>query len=69
MSIEFQSLALAVKQHDDGHFFWVVMESFAEPVEFESLLESAAGFDSYIEALDAGYLVLRKLVVDPSTAW
>ncbi|MGJ7556921.1 hypothetical protein ACSFBX_18630 [Variovorax sp. RB2P76] len=58
------SIALSVDQHDGGDYFWVLLESFDNSMEFESLMEAATGFPTYGEALQAGYAVLRGLSED-----
>jgi hypothetical protein len=58
------SIALTVDQHDGGDYFWVLLESFDDSMEFEPLMEAAAGFHTYAEALQAGYAVLRGLSED-----
>lgn len=58
------SIALTVDQHDGGDYFWVLLESFDNSMEFESLMEAAKGFHTYAEALQAGYAVLRGLSED-----
>ncbi len=60
------SIALTVDQHDGGDYFWVLLESFDNSMEFESLMEAAKGFPTYAEALQAGYAVLRGLSEDLS---
>lgn len=60
------SIALSVDQHDGGDYFWVLLESFDNSMEFESLMEAATGFPTYAEALQAGYAVLRGLSEDLS---
>jgi len=66
MARQLLSIALTVEQHDDGGFYWVLLESFDYSMEFESLMESASGFATYVEALDAGYLMLKRLSDDLS---
>ena len=58
------SIALTVDQHDEGDYFWVLLESFDNSMEFEPLMEAAKGFHTYAEALQAGYTVLRGLSED-----
>jgi hypothetical protein len=58
------SIALTVDQHDGGDYFWVLLESFDNSMEFEPLMEAAKGFLTYAEALQAGYAVLRGLSED-----
>jgi len=58
------SIALTVDQHDEGHYFWVLLESFDNSMEFEPLMEAAKGFHTYAEALQAGYVVLKGLSED-----
>jgi hypothetical protein len=53
------SLALTVDQHDQGDYFWVLLESFDHSMEFEPLMESMVGFPTYVEALDAGLAALK----------
>ncbi|QNK66814.1 hypothetical protein [Variovorax sp. PAMC26660] len=55
------SIALTVDQHDGGDYFWVLLESFDHSMEFEPLMEAAAGFSTYVDALQAGYAVLKGL--------
>jgi hypothetical protein len=61
------SLALTVEQHDDGPFFWVILESFDHSMVFELLMESAHGFATYLEALNAGALALKAIADDPAS--
>lgn len=58
------SIALTVDQHDAGDYFWVLLESFEDPKQFESLLEAATGFPTYVDALQAGFAVLKGLPED-----
>lgn len=58
------SIALTVDQHDAGDYFWVLLESFDNSMEFEPLMEAATGFATYAEALQAGYVVLKGLSED-----
>jgi len=58
------SIALTVDQHDAGDYFWVLLESFDNSMEFEPLMEAAKGFPTYVEALQAGYVVLKGLSED-----
>jgi hypothetical protein len=58
------SIALTVEQHDAGDYFWVLLESFDNSMEFEPLMEAATGFATYADALQAGYVVLRGLSDD-----
>jgi len=58
------AIALTVDQHDGGDYFWVLLESFDHSMEFEPLLEAAAGFSTYADALQAGYAVLKGLSED-----
>ena len=58
------SIALSVEQHEDGDYFWVLLESFDDPKQFEPLLEAATGFPSYLDALQAGFVVLKGLSDD-----
>jgi len=58
------SIALTVDQHDEGDYFWVLLESFDNSMEFEPLMEAAKGFPTYAEALQAGYVVLKGLSED-----
>lgn len=60
------SIALTVDQHDGGDYFWMLLESFDDPMAFEPLMEAAQGFPTYAEALQAGYLALRGLPEDLS---
>ena len=60
------SIALTVEQHDAGDYFWVLLESFDDPKQFDSLLEAATGFASYADALQAGFAVLKGLSQDLS---
>lgn len=58
------SIALTVDQHDAGDYFWVLLESFDNSMEFEPLMEAATGFATYADALQAGYIVLKGLSDD-----
>ena len=58
------SIALTVDQHDAGDYFWALLESFDNSMEFEPLMEAATGFSTYIEALQAGYVVLKGMSED-----
>jgi len=58
------SIALTVDQHDAGDYFWVLLESFDNSMEFEPLMEAATGFTTYGDALQAGYVVLKGLSED-----
>ncbi len=61
------SLALTVDRHDDGRYFWSILESFDHSREFESLMEAATGFPTYIAALQEGYAALIALSDDLDT--
>lgn len=63
---ELLSLALTVDRHDDGYYFWVILESFDHSNEFESLMEAASGFPTYVAALQAGAVALIGLSDDPA---
>jgi hypothetical protein len=58
------SIAVTVDQHDAGDYFWVLLESFDNSMEFEPLMEAATGFATYADALQAGYVVLKGLSDD-----
>lgn len=58
------SIALTVDQHEEGDFYWVLIESFDRSMEFEPLMESGKGFATYIEALEAGFAALKGLSDD-----
>ncbi|MBJ2159284.1 hypothetical protein [Variovorax sp. IB41] len=58
------SISLTVDQHDAGDYFWVLLESFDNSMEFEPLMEAATGFATYGDALQAGYVVLKGLSED-----
>ncbi|KWT71767.1 hypothetical protein APY03_6493 [Variovorax sp. WDL1] len=58
------SIALTVDQHEEGDFYWVLIESFDHSMEFEPLMESGKGFATYIDALEAGFLALKALSED-----
>ena len=58
------SIALTVDQPDAGDYFWVLLESFDNSMEFEPLMEAATGFATYGDALQAGYVVLKGLSDD-----
>jgi hypothetical protein len=60
------SISLTVDQHDGGDYFWVLLESFDNSMEFEPLMEAATGFATYGDALQAGYVVLKGLSDDLS---
>lgn len=60
------SIALTVDQHDAGDYFWMLLESFDNSMEFEPLMEAATGFATYGDALQAGYVVLKGLSDDLS---
>lgn len=60
------SLALTVDQHDEGDYFWVILESFDHSMEFETLMEAMHGFPTYVQALDAGFAALKNLSEDLS---
>jgi hypothetical protein len=66
MNDQLLSIALSVEQFDGGAFHWVLLESFDYSMEFEELMTSAAGFASYVEALDAGLIVLKSLSTNPT---
>lgn len=59
------SVALTVDLLDGGEFHWVIIESFDHSMEFESLAASVIGYETYIEALEAGFEVLRGMSPDP----
>jgi len=58
------ALALTVDRHGDGRYHWVILESFDRSKIFLPLIEAATGFDTYLEALQAGYLALLNLADD-----
>lgn len=58
------SIALTVDQHEEGDFYWVLIESFDHSMEFEPLMESGKGFATYIDALEAGFSALKALSED-----
>lgn len=59
------SVALTVDQLDGGEFHWVIVESFDHSMEFEQLAASVIGYSTYIEALEAGFEVLKGMSHDP----
>jgi hypothetical protein len=58
-------LALTVERHDDGDYYWRILESFVGPGDYESLMEGASPFKSYVDALKAGSDTLLALCADP----
>ena len=64
MTRQLVSIALTVDRHDDGRFYWILIESFDHSMVFEPLMESADGYATYIEALDAGYATLKRMPDD-----
>jgi hypothetical protein len=64
MASHLLSIALTVEQHDKGDFYWVILESFDDSMEFEPLMEAGKGFQTYIDALQAGYVALKGLSDD-----
>ena len=58
------SIALTVDQHEEGDFYWVLIESFDHSMEFEPLMESGKGFATYLEALEAGFAALKGMSQD-----
>lgn len=66
MRTQLLSLALTVDQHDQGDYYWAVLESFDHSMEFETLMESMHGFATYVEALDAGIAAMKALPDDLS---
>jgi hypothetical protein len=67
MRTQLLSLALTVDQHDQGDYFWALLESFDHSMEFETLMESMHGFSTYVEALDAGFAAMKALSEDLSS--
>ena len=67
MRTQLLSLALTVDQHDQGDYFWALLESFDHSMEFETLMESMHGFSTYVEALDAGFAAIKALSEDLSS--
>lgn len=67
MRTQLLSLALTVDQHDQGDYFWALLESFDHSMEFETLMESMHGFPTYVEALDAGFAAMKALSEDLSS--
>jgi len=64
-SSQLLSVALTVDQLDGGEFHWLILESFDHSMEFEQLAASVIGFDTYAEALEAGFEVLKGMSLDP----
>jgi len=64
MGGELLSIALTVEQHESGSYYWVLVEFEGEDSVCERLLEAAAGFPTYLDALQAGYVVLKGLSGD-----
>lgn len=67
MRTQLLSLALTVDQHDQGDYFWIILESFDHSMEFDTLMESMHGFPTYLQALDAGYVAMKTLSDDLDT--
>jgi hypothetical protein len=59
------SVALTVDQLDGGEFHWLLLESFDHSMEFEQLTASAVCYGTYVEALEAGFEVLKAMSPDP----
>lgn len=59
------SVALTVDQLDGGEFHWLILESFDHSMEFEQLTASALCYGTYVEALEAGFEVLKAMSPDP----
>ncbi len=60
------SIALTVERHGEGEFYWVLLESFDRSMEFETLMEAASAFPTYVQALQAGVEALKNLSEDLS---
>lgn len=58
-------IALTVEHHDEGHYYWVLLEALEAPGLYETLMESASGFSTYGEALAAGCAALKGLCHNP----
>ena len=59
------AVALTVDQLDGGEFHWLLLESFDHSMEFEQLTASAVCYGTYVEALEAGFGVLKAMSPDP----
>lgn len=60
---ELMSLALTV-EWDGNDFHWVILESFDHSMVFESLVEASTTFPTYLQALEAGYEMLKSFSAD-----
>lgn len=56
---EMQAIALTVRQPAGELFHWALLECVDSRQGFNPILMSSIGFQSYLEALDAGVRVIR----------
>ena len=60
-------ITVFVDEPDPGHFHWVLHESSDDASVWTDVESSVESFPSWIEAFDAGYVELFKLVADERT--
>lgn len=57
-----RQIALTVDEQDHGHFYWVLIESKDDARIYEELKAAPEPFGTYMEALEAGFVELRRMV-------
>ena len=57
-----RQIALTVDEQDPGRFYWVLIESKDDARIYGELKACQEPFGSYMEALEAGFAELRRMV-------
>ncbi|MDQ0082964.1 hypothetical protein J2W35_003323 [Variovorax boronicumulans] len=57
-----RQIALTVDEQEPGHFYWVLIESKDDARRYDEFKASPAAFGTYMEALEAGFAELRRMV-------
>ncbi len=57
-----RQIALTVDEQDPGHFYWVLIEADGDARLYDELRACQEPFGTYMEALEAGFAELRRMV-------
>jgi hypothetical protein len=57
-----RQIALTVDEQEPGHFYWVLIESKDDARRHDEFKASSEAFGTYMEALEAGFAELRRMV-------
>ena len=57
-----RQIALTVDEQEPGRYFWLLIESKDDARTYGELKACEKGHGTYMEALEAGYVELRRMV-------